>query len=235
VLTSEERKERVLGRSEEVRLLNRTVVFATGSNLTMSGDLAARRALLISIDPGCESPETRHFDFDPVRRAAEFYPELVVAALTALRAYIVAGKPKVLGRALLGSFELWDELVCGTLVWCGFADPCSTRGLLKAADPQHSRDIELLSLWYEELKGKPISLANLFKEAGAVRQLLVSQFGDGASEKVRWRLTKLENRIVDGYKLVVDRTISSRVVHYEVIRVGEATQQCLLEPTKEVF
>jgi len=63
----------------------------------------------------------------PSRGHASSCPELAVAALTALRAYIWAGKSRGPERALLGSFEDWDRLVYGCLMWLGFADPVVMR------------------------------------------------------------------------------------------------------------
>ena len=213
VLTSQEHSARILGQSENVLLLNRTVFFATGVNLALEGDLAARRSLLISIDPDCERPEERDFDFDPVTRARESYPELVVAALTALRAYVVAGKPKVLNRPLLGSFEVWDELVCGCLVWCGFADPCLTRKKAIAQDPQREADLELLRTWHTVYGSEPVSLSKVKKDARAVFPLLcVRDAWDPRA--VSWRLRKITGKVVGGYKLTTDTSYDS--AHYVV-------------------
>ena len=137
VLTSEEHRARILGQSEQVRLLNRGVFFATGNNFAIKGDLT-RRAVMVSLDANCERPEQREFSFDPVARARERHPELAVAALTAIRAYILAGKPRESKRPLLGSFENWDRLVCGCLMWLGFADPVRTRDQVIETDPQRS-------------------------------------------------------------------------------------------------
>jgi hypothetical protein len=59
-----------------------------------------------------------------VRRSAGARPQLVVAGLTTLRAYVVAGRPVKL--TFLGSFADWDW-VRGALVWLGCADPADTR------------------------------------------------------------------------------------------------------------
>src|SRR5262249_12905807 len=53
-------------------------------------------------------------------------PRLVVAALTILRAYFVAGRPDM-GCKRWGSFEAWSRLVANCLVWLGMADPQNTR------------------------------------------------------------------------------------------------------------
>ena len=63
-------------------------VFATGNGLTVVGNLT-RRTLRSTIDPKMEQPELREFDFDPREWVRERLGELVVAALTVLRAYLV--------------------------------------------------------------------------------------------------------------------------------------------------
>jgi putative DNA primase/helicase len=48
----------------------------------------------------------------------------VAAALTIVRAYIVAGKPDRLRP--LPSYEPWSDLVRSSLVWLGRSDPVAT-------------------------------------------------------------------------------------------------------------
>jgi putative DNA primase/helicase len=112
-LTQIKTRHRILGHTAEMRCENRAVFIATGNNLTFKGDLAKRRALMISLDPNCENPDRNTFDFDPVARARELYPQLVVAGLTALHAFILAGMPRTQMKRdeTLGSFEAWEKLV----------------------------------------------------------------------------------------------------------------------------
>ncbi len=125
-LTATTWSDRVLGRSEKVTVPLRAVWLVSGNNLTFRGDLG-RRVVPCDIDPGCEFPEDRTgfvYDnlLDHVRRHRRF---LVAAGLTILRAYHVAGRPSH-GKPVKGSFEAWDRLVRGALVWAGAADPLST-------------------------------------------------------------------------------------------------------------
>jgi hypothetical protein len=199
VLTSEEHRARILGQSEQVRLINRGVFFATGNNLAIQGDLT-RRAIQIQLDPDCEHPERRRFDFDPVMRAAQLHPKLCVAAITALRAFWVAGRPDVLDRPVLGSFEAWDKLVCGCLVWAGYADPVKSQGVVEESDPEREANLELLATWYETL-GEPISVGRIgARTLDPVRELLTG--GESWNPRaVGKRLRGLQKRVIDGYKL----------------------------------
>lgn len=53
--------------------------------------------------------------------------EIVVAGLTLMRGYILAGKPSV-GVASWPLFDGWNRTVRSALVWGGFADPVSNSG-----------------------------------------------------------------------------------------------------------
>jgi hypothetical protein len=197
VLTSEEHRARLLGQSEQVRLVNRGVFFATGNNLAIQGDLT-RRAIQIQLDPDCEHPERRRFDFDPVGRAAQMHPVLCVAALTALRAFIVAGRPDVLNRPALGSFEEWDRLVSGCLIWAGYADPTSSLEAVEASDPEREINLELLATWHRTYF-EPVSVGHIGSNQTQVYTLLAA---DGWNRHaVGVRLHKLNNKVLAGYKL----------------------------------
>ena len=217
ILTSTEFQARILGKSEKLRLLNNTVFFATGNNLTIEGDLA-RRALLIRLDPGVEQPETLHFDFEPVARARELYSELVAAALTALRAYIVVGKPWGLKRAKLGSFEEWDSLVCGCLDWLGYADPVATTKHVSHFDPERETGLELLRTWHEEYGSDQVLLSKIRKDAGETYQLLKSR-EEWNPRVVAFRLRRMEGRIIGGYKLHRSERSNEDRVYLMVVRL----------------
>jgi hypothetical protein len=134
-ITSTVWSDRVLGYSKTTgELPLRTVWAATGNNLRFGSDLA-RRVLPIRLAPAVENPEDRD-DFehaDLLGWVRENRPRLAVAALTILRAYVVAGKP-VQSGGVWGSFETWSALVRGSIVWCGLADPLETRETAKADD-----------------------------------------------------------------------------------------------------
>lgn len=217
IITSTEFQARILGKSEKLRLRNDTVFFATGNNLAIEGDLA-RRSLLIRLDPGVEQPETLHFDFDPVARAREMYAELVSAALTALRAYIVAGKPWGLSRAKLGSFEEWDALICGCLHWLGYADPVATTKHVAHYDPERAAGLELLRTWHEEYGPEPVLLSQIRKDAGETYELLKSR-EEWNPRIIAFRLRRIEGRIIGGYKLHRSERSNEDRVYLMVVRL----------------
>jgi hypothetical protein len=140
---------RILGKSEVPYMPSDVAMFATGNNLRARGDMV-RRMLVCRIDPACERPDGRTF----TRNLGEWVPanraRLLSAALTLLRAYIVAGKPAQ-DIAPYGSFEEWSGLVRSCLVWAGMPDPCLTRARLEADDAVSSSLRSILGLWHEHL------------------------------------------------------------------------------------
>jgi hypothetical protein len=127
VLTSTVWTDRILGESRTTGDLPiKTVWTATGNNLSYGGDLG-RRVLPLRLTTPEEKPEDRTefrhkdlFGWIEANRA-----RLVVAALTILRAYILAGKPDQGGT--WGSFESWHRIIRGAVYWVGWDDPMQTR------------------------------------------------------------------------------------------------------------
>lgn len=161
MLTQEIIASRVLGRSEVKRMPTNALVMATGNNLEVVGDLG-RRTLVCRIDTGKERPDQEPHGFSPADMALQARPELVIAALTVLRAYVVAGRPNTM--TAMGSFENWN-IVREALVWLGEDDPTVTRERVIADDPKKGDLAELLDLWAEALGGRPVTLSEIAEEA----------------------------------------------------------------------
>jgi hypothetical protein len=147
-LTSPSVSDRVLGQNAKVEAPLNMVWFASGNNLQYAGDLA-RRVVPIPLDPEIEKPEERtNFKHNPLLpwvRAKR--PELVVSALTILKAYFEAGCPKQ-SLTPFGSFQEWSDLVRSCLVWAGEADCCEGRATLSAeSDPAYEALATLLECW----------------------------------------------------------------------------------------
>jgi hypothetical protein len=121
----------------------RSVIFVNGNNCTPRGDLA-RRVIHVRLDTNAERPETLKFKYtDLVGTAFERRAELLVAALTIVRAYIQEGRPR--GLDPLGSFEDWSRWVRDLLVWLGEPDPVETQARFR--DLQNAQLSALLGAW----------------------------------------------------------------------------------------
>lgn len=134
VLTAERWKDRELGQSRNIDLPTKTIWAATGNNLSFKTDVA-RRVLPIRLDSPEECPEDRT-DFahpDLLGWTRENRATLVTAALTILRGYFVANRPKQ-PDGQFGSFESWSDVIRGAIVWAGMADPMTTRETAREDD-----------------------------------------------------------------------------------------------------
>jgi hypothetical protein len=202
VLTQTTVQARILGLSEMRTLPSLSFILATGNNMVTSGD-TFRRVVLCTLDPKCERPEERRFDFDPVIEFKEQRKELVVAALTALRAYRVAGSPLQNSLLPMGSFEDW-AWIRETLVWLGEADPAQTRQTVIANDSLAQELEQIMTSWEKEFGNKVVVVSDIRPE-GPTGLLLheATNKTDWSPKSVgRW-LLRHKNRVKAGKSFVV--------------------------------
>jgi hypothetical protein len=214
MLTQTMVRPRILGKSETPTCPTGAFVAATGQNFVAAGDME-RRTIVCKIDPKTETPELRTFEFEPVQLAKERRPQLVVAALTILRAYHVAGRPE--RPDPLGSFEAWSDLVRGTLLWLGEADPVETMAEVRASDPETASLRQVMAAWSEAFGSESVTVSRDIKKAmGQAREsydgplvfvnedlrealMTVAQGAGGISARSlgKW-LAKFKDRVVVG-------------------------------------
>lgn len=144
---------RVLGKSEQRTMPWRTVILGSGNNIEVGAD-AYRRVLLGRINTPYEDAEQRPIsNYKHPERYGRLLdhviakrPSLIVAALTLLRAFIVAGRPAQVGT--MAGFERWAELVPAAIVWAGGADPLRCRPVGEANhDPKRDAMRTILESW----------------------------------------------------------------------------------------
>lgn len=184
-ITSPTYKDRVLGESATQELPNKALFLITGNNLVLTGD-THRRVLIARLDARQEQPFTREFAFDPHDEIIQKRQQLVVAALTIVRAYITAGRPKSApGR--IASFELWDDLVRQPLCWLmrhnrsperlealeqfigpsrhpdvpDFADPAESITRSESENPDQAKLSAILEAWHAAFGSTPTTVATV--------------------------------------------------------------------------
>lgn len=136
ILTSPMYRGRVLGQSINASVPTKSVITLNGNNLQIVGDLT-RRILVCRLDPTCERPAEREFEFDPVVEARQMRSHYVLAALTIMQAYLCSGE-RVKVRPF-GSFNAWSRFVRESLVWLGLDDPVESIRVLEDADPERTQ------------------------------------------------------------------------------------------------
>lgn len=137
-------RARILGRSEAPELPSNSFVTATGNNLRLVGDMS-RRAVLCQLDPKIERPELRTFPSAPDAMIKADRARFLIAALTILRAYHVAGRPNP--PHPLASYSDWSGWVRGALIWLGKADPVESVEEVRSLDPARSALLAVVAQW----------------------------------------------------------------------------------------
>src|SRR5262249_10229578 len=139
---------RLLGFSKNVETPVNAALCATGNNLAIAGDLV-RRTLLCSLDAQCERPELRTFETDVIETIRATRGQLVTAALTILRAWLVSGERMKVSP--FGSFDQWSRRIREALIWLGQDDPCNTATKVRAADPTREALLAVVAQWKQHL------------------------------------------------------------------------------------
>ncbi|MBV8269762.1 MAG: hypothetical protein JO252_25845, partial [Planctomycetaceae bacterium] len=125
-LTSTALNGRLLGASEMRDVPFHAVLFATGNNVRLQGDIH-RRIIPCRLESPDEHPEERdNFAIKDLEgHVLRNRPALVAAGLTIVRAYVVAGCPDQELTPM--DFPAWCGLIRNAIHWATGFDPCATR------------------------------------------------------------------------------------------------------------
>jgi Bifunctional DNA primase/polymerase, N-terminal len=133
---------------DEIHAPTNALLIGNGNKLTFAGDMTESRALKCDLRPALKLQERTftHWPLDAYVMANR--PKLVAAALTILRAGIVAQDKKA-GKTF--RFRLWRSWVADTLVWLGEADPVRSAARTVANDPVREGQAAVVRAWIERL------------------------------------------------------------------------------------
>jgi hypothetical protein len=192
---------RILGASEIWDIPLRAVVSVSGNNLAIAGDMTGR-AIQCRLVTEEEYPNRVSHGFDPEARALREFPQLLPIVLRVLRAFLNT-KPKPSGRPF-GSFEEWDRIIRGCVLWLGYKDPVSTQSAIVDGDPDRERKVGLLSALFSTFKGGEFTSRLIAHRCTGACLLTTSLTDPKGVIDVTWigkRLSKLKDDRVGGYVL----------------------------------
>lgn len=222
VLTQPAVRLRPLGASQLQTVPTDATVFATGNNLVVAGD-AARRILVAEMDPQSERPELRRFETDLLVEVARARSALVSAALTIVRAYLVAGSPN-LRLPPFGSFETWSAVVRSALVYAGASDPCDVLERAQREDPEREALLALVDAWRGAFGPEARSVRDAIERSerdASLADAIDAVAGERGSVNAR-RLGKYikrkAHRIVGGLAFEQASEPGERVARWQVVR-----------------
>lgn len=192
-LTAETVRVRPLGSSEWIRCRNRATYAALGNNVGLRGD-TVRRFYPIRLDAQVAEAYTRTF-LRPDLKAyvLEHRAELLTAALTMARAWVVARRPGEPERRL-GGFEDWTRVLGGILRYAG--EDAFLGNLRTAQTAANSEAVAfegfLIALEEAFPGGRPFRVAEVGKAVGedkALRDALPDEF-DAEDRRLALKLGK---------------------------------------------
>lgn len=159
VVTSTWYKGRMLGGNRNFDGPLRPFWGATGNNIQPRGDMA-RRVVPIRMASAVEEPENRQDFAHPnlLSWVGENRAKLVASALTVVRAYFAAGRPRPAGLPFFGGFELWDDLVRAPLLWQGAPDILEGRREINRQDNEIMAFRTMLEAWHTSFGSDPRTL-----------------------------------------------------------------------------
>lgn len=158
ILTEGSANIRPLGVSETVKVRNRSVIFLTGNNPNITGDMA-RRALQIDILPRSAEPERDRYRFNPAELMQRRRTAFLQAAFLALRAFRLAGMPRQRLPAV-GSFDEWSRKVRDLVYWLTDYDVSEGFRRNKTEDPRRQGDAALLAALHGHFGANPFRAAD---------------------------------------------------------------------------
>ena len=165
IVTQRSATVRVLGASKVVDVPCSAFITANGNNLAIAADMT-RRTMLCRLDSGLERPEEREFASSPLAELKANRGEYLIAALTILRAYHLAGRPGM--PKPLGSFETWSSWVRGALIWVGEVDPVGSLEAVRANDPVRSSQAAVLEQWAAVIGSRRVTSAQIIQAATGI-------------------------------------------------------------------
>lgn len=210
-LTSEFMSGRILGVSKTATVNTRTLFLSSGNNVGPVQDMT-RRCITIRIDPRCEIPAMRSFNRPGlVSEVLRERGKYISAALTIIRAWITAGRPRSACKALAG-FEDWSDLCRQPLLWLGCQDPMTSLFESMSDDPDREILGRLLTAWQATFGNKPAmvrdavdKISSTCQEVAELREILydiAEERGEINRRKLGWWMKRHADRIVDGRRFI---------------------------------
>jgi hypothetical protein len=207
LLTCEYWSDRILGKTERLRLPNRCIWMITANNLELGSDLL-RRVVSIRLNPKMERPyerspdEFRHPDLLAWLRSNR--GECIWAVLVLIQSWIAKGRPR--GNYTMGSFQAWVDALGGIL------DAGGINGFLgNAQKHRFVADDETLDCrtlcrrWWRKHRDQEVGVKTLFEIVGAedlFPYVLAAPNEGGQRRRLGHLLKRITDRVFEVFRIV---------------------------------
>jgi hypothetical protein len=180
-------EDRILSKSEDIRIPIRCIWIATGNNPAVSSEIA-RRTIQIRLDAKQDRPWLReNFKYPNLRVWVKKHrSHLVFAALTLTQKWISEGRPIPDNLPTLGNFESWTEVIGGIL---HVADIPGFLGNItefyEKSDAEGDAWRGFVAAWWGEYNDQPVGVSELWRVNAKLDEPLDLGKGSERSEKVK--------------------------------------------------
>lgn len=202
---------RILGVSKTATVGTRCLFLSSGNNVDAIRDMT-RRVLTIVLNPRCETPASRTFQRNPQRVVEQSRARYVSAALTIIRAWIVAGQPRSASKPW-ASFGQWSDWCREPLLWLGMPDPAARVFGAMATDPDRETLGRLLAAWRRVFDARPAMVRDAAAHTDSDLREVIAEIAEERGEVNRRRLgrwiARHQSRIVDGLEFRKEQSSTS--------------------------
>ena len=120
------------------------LMIATGNHLVVASDMAEGRTLITRVIPDRPLVQRSFLYRYLLDHVLANRPQLVAAALTILRAYVMASDKR---EPTKFRHREWGDLVAASVAWLGLPDPCLAEHRSKVTDPKREVQEKVVRAW----------------------------------------------------------------------------------------
>ncbi|MFZ1936270.1 MAG: hypothetical protein WCB27_13260 [Thermoguttaceae bacterium] len=208
-------EDRILGCSEIIRIPVRCIWVASGNNPSVSNEIG-RRSIRIRLDAKTDQPWLRQGFRIPNLRAwvKENRGRLIWAALTMIRAWLVAGRPA--GPKTLGMFEQWAETIGGILDAVGIPGfLANLDDFYQESDAEGAAWRSFVLTWWETFGDLEVKVSELWQQIKDDTALPIAGDTDQAQK------IKLGKLLSDKRDRTFSLEIQGESIHLRIERGGQ--------------
>ncbi|MGY6278123.1 death domain-containing protein [Methylomonas sp. MgM2] len=210
MLTSEFISGRILGQSKTAEVGSRVLLLSSGNNVDPVRDMT-RRTITITLDPTCEIPAAREFSKQPVLETRANRGRYVSLALTIIRAWVCANRPKTECKNI-ATYSDWSNLCRQPLLWLGLHDPAACIFESMLDDPDREQLGQMLHSWHDRFGNEAVMIRDALKRISFDEAAFLDVIKDIAGEKdgsinknrLGWWLKRHAGRVIDSLRFVKD-------------------------------
>lgn len=170
-LSSERIEGRRQGQSQIIKVSTRTLMLFAGNNVFPVDDMR-RRIITSNIDPQMEDPATRVFRTDHLNDLRTQRGRYIMAALTVIRAWLMAGKPVAAGHpGTVNGYNEWSDWCRQPLLWLGYPDTAANMFDVLKFDLAKDELERVMEAWNEVFGFSPASAKDAVRKSESVECL----------------------------------------------------------------